>query len=113
MSGQLYAEMLACSLSRVYSFGPTFRAEHSNTTRHLNEFWMVEPEMAHADLDTIVALAERFVKFVLAALLKNCDHGRRKQHKPGSGECSRMQKQKLVADICCLFYLCLCVRACV
>lgn len=48
VSGQLYAEMLASSLSRVYTFGPTFRAEQSNTVRHLNEFWMLEPEMAHA-----------------------------------------------------------------
>jgi hypothetical protein len=78
VSGQLYAEMLACSLSRVYTFGPTFRAEQSNTTRHLNEFWMIEPEMAHADLDTIIALAERFVKYVLRALLKNCDDGEHK-----------------------------------
>lgn len=57
VSGQLQAEMLAESLTRVYSFGPAFRAENSNTTRHLCEFWMVEPEMCFADLNDLMKLA--------------------------------------------------------
>jgi len=73
VSGQLYAEMLACSLSKVYTFGPTFRAEHSHTVRHLNEFWMVEPEVAHARLDDVVRLAERFVTSVVRTLLRDCE----------------------------------------
>jgi asparaginyl-tRNA synthetase len=73
VSGQLYAEMLACSLTKVYTFGPTFRAEHSHTVRHLNEFWMVEPEWAHADLTATLALAERFVQGVVRTILRECD----------------------------------------
>jgi asparaginyl-tRNA synthetase len=73
VSGQLYAEMLACSLTKVYTFGPTFRAEHSHTVRHLNEFWMVEPEWAHADLAATLALAERFVQGVVKTILRECD----------------------------------------
>lgn len=60
MSGQLEAEFLAMSLGKVYTFGPTFRAENSNTTRHLSEFWMIEPEMAFADLKDDIELAEDF-----------------------------------------------------
>lgn len=60
VSGQLYGEMLASSLSRVYTFGPTFRAEQSNTVRHLNEFWMLEPEMAHAGWPHGIAAPPRF-----------------------------------------------------
>lgn len=64
VSGQLEAEFLAMSLGRVYTFGPTFRAENSNTTRHLSEFWMVEPEMAFADLKEDMKLAEDFFRFL-------------------------------------------------
>jgi asparaginyl-tRNA synthetase len=70
VSGQLEAEIGALALSRVYSFGPTFRAENSNTSRHLAEFWMVEPEMAFCDLDGNVALAEAFLRFVLGRVLE-------------------------------------------
>ena len=71
VSGQLYAEAAALALGRVYTFGPTFRAENSNTTRHLAEFWMIEPEMAFADLDSICTLAVDFVRFVTAAVLQH------------------------------------------
>jgi asparaginyl-tRNA synthetase len=71
VSGQLEAETYAAALSRVYTFGPTFRAEHSNTARHLAEFWMVEPETAFADLEDNMTLAEAFLKFLFAALLKD------------------------------------------
>lgn len=64
VSGQLEAEFLAMSLGRVYTFGPTFRAENSNTTRHLSEFWMIEPEMAFTDLKDDMALAEDFLRFL-------------------------------------------------
>jgi asparaginyl-tRNA synthetase len=69
VSGQLEAEIGALALTNVYSFGPTFRAENSNTSRHLAEFWMVEPEMAFCDLDGDVALAEAFLREVLARVL--------------------------------------------
>ena len=69
VSGQLEAEIGALALGNVYSFGPTFRAENSNTSRHLAEFWMVEPEMAFCDLDGNVALAEAFLREVLGAIL--------------------------------------------
>jgi asparaginyl-tRNA synthetase len=64
VSGQLEAEFLAMSLGNVYTFGPTFRAENSNTTRHLSEFWMIEPEMAFADLRDDMKLAEEFLRFL-------------------------------------------------
>jgi len=67
---RLEAETYACALGRVYTFGPTFRAENSNTPRHLAEFWMVEPEVAFADLAANADLAEDFVKFVFAAVLE-------------------------------------------
>lgn len=70
VSGQLNAETYACALSKVYTFGPTFRAENSNTSRHLAEFWMVEPEVAFATLDDIALLAEQMLKYVFAAILK-------------------------------------------
>ena len=69
VSAQLEAEIGALALSNVYSFGPTFRAENSNTSRHLAEFWMVEPELAFCDLDGDVALAEAFLREVLARVL--------------------------------------------
>ena len=72
VSGQLEAEIGALALTDVYTFGPTFRAEHSTTPRHLAEFWMVEPEMAFCDLDGAVSLAEAFLKHVFAAVLEAC-----------------------------------------
>lgn len=72
VSGQLEAEIGALALSNVYTFGPTFRAENSNTSRHLAEFWMVEPEMAFCDLAGDMDLAEAFLKHVLAAVLADC-----------------------------------------
>jgi asparaginyl-tRNA synthetase len=74
VSGQLEAETYACALGDVYTFGPTFRAENSNTPRHLAEFWMVEPEMAFADLADDADLAEAFLKYIFnAALERNAD----------------------------------------
>ncbi|WP_028025281.1 asparagine--tRNA ligase [Enterovibrio calviensis] len=70
VSGQLNAEAYACALSKVYTFGPTFRAENSNTSRHLAEFWMVEPEVAFADLDDVAKLAEDMLKYVFKAVLE-------------------------------------------
>ncbi len=72
VSGQLNAETLACALSDVYTFGPTFRAENSNTSRHLAEFWMIEPEMAFANLKDDMECAESFLKFLFNYVLKNC-----------------------------------------
>jgi len=72
VSGQLEAEIGALALSNVYSFGPTFRAENSNTSRHLAEFWMVEPEMAFCDLRGNMDLAEEFLKAVFRAVLEAC-----------------------------------------
>jgi asparaginyl-tRNA synthetase len=69
VSGQLNVETYCCALSKVYTFGPTFRAENSNTTRHLAEFWMVEPEIAFADLAADADLAESFLKSIFTALL--------------------------------------------
>lgn len=69
VSGQLNAETYACALSKVYTFGPTFRAENSNTTRHLAEFWMVEPEFAFANLEDNAKLAETMLKYVFKAVL--------------------------------------------
>lgn len=69
VSGQLNAETYACALSKVYTFGPTFRAENSNTSRHLAEFWMVEPEVAFADLDDVAKLSEDMLKYVFKAVL--------------------------------------------
>ena len=70
-SGQLYLESTAMALGRVYSFGPTFRAEKSKTRRHLTEFWMVEPEMAYATLDDVMDLAEDMVVSVVARVLEH------------------------------------------
>jgi asparaginyl-tRNA synthetase len=72
VSGQLHAEMFACAMSRVYTFGPTFRAENSNTSRHLAEFWMVEPEIAFADENDAMDIAERCVKHTVRYALDNC-----------------------------------------
>ena len=72
VSGQLNAESYACSLGNVYTFGPTFRAENSNTRRHLSEFWMIEPEMAFADLEDDANLAEDYIRYLMKNLLKDC-----------------------------------------
>ena len=72
VSGQLNVESYACSLSKVYTFGPTFRAENSNTSRHLAEFWMIEPEIAFANLDDLADLAEDFLKCVSREVLEAC-----------------------------------------
>src|SRR5437016_4851557 len=72
VSGQLEAEAFACALSKVYTFGPTFRAENSNTSRHASEFWMIEPEMAFCDLNGNMDLAEEIVKYLIADVRKHC-----------------------------------------
>ncbi|HEY2046578.1 MAG TPA: asparagine--tRNA ligase [Candidatus Udaeobacter sp.] len=72
VSGQLEAEAFACALSKVYTFGPTFRAENSNTSRHASEFWMIEPEMAFCDLTGNMDLAEELVKYLIADARKQC-----------------------------------------
>ena len=72
VSGQLEGEICATALSKIYTFGPTFRAENSNTTRHLSEFWMIEPEMAFFDLEDNRALAEDFVRYVIKDILTHC-----------------------------------------
>jgi asparaginyl-tRNA synthetase len=72
VSGQLEGELGAMALSEVYTFGPTFRAENSNTARHLAEFWMIEPEVAFNDLNDNMALAEDFLKYVVKFALDNC-----------------------------------------
>lgn len=73
VSGQLEAETYAMALGKVYTFGPTFRAENSNTSRHLAEFWMVEPEVAFNDLDANMDLSEDFIKYILNYILENCE----------------------------------------
>ena len=73
VSGQLEAEIFACALGKVYTFGPTFRAENSNTSRHLAEFWMIEPEMAFYELTDNMDLAERFLKRVFSDVLQDCE----------------------------------------
>jgi len=73
VSGQLEAEAYAMALGKVYTFGPTFRAENSNTSRHLAEFWMIEPEMAFYDLNANMDLAEDFIKNIIAYILENCE----------------------------------------
>ena len=72
VSGQLEAEIMAMAFTNVYTFGPTFRAENSNTSRHLADFWMVEPEMAFCDLDSNMDLAEAFLKYVFNYVLEHC-----------------------------------------
>jgi asparaginyl-tRNA synthetase len=72
VSGQLSAEMFALSLGDVYTFGPTFRAENSNTSRHAAEFWMIEPEMAFCDLSDNMSVAEEFLRFVVSGYMEKC-----------------------------------------
>ncbi|HBN01467.1 MAG TPA: asparagine--tRNA ligase, partial [Rikenellaceae bacterium] len=73
VSGQLEGELGATAVGEIYTFGPTFRAENSNTPRHLAEFWMIEPEMAFYDINDNMALAEEFVKFLVQYALDNCE----------------------------------------
>ena len=73
VSGQLEGETYACALGNIYTFGPTFRAENSNTRRHLAEFWMIEPEMAFADLADDADLAEEYLRYLFCYVLENCD----------------------------------------
>jgi asparaginyl-tRNA synthetase len=87
-SGQLYAEALAMSLGKVYSFGPTFRAEKSKTRRHLTEFWMVEPEVAYAELDDVMDLAEGLITFIL----KRCLEKRRVDLQTIGRDISKLEK---------------------
>ncbi|MEM4247938.1 MAG: asparagine--tRNA ligase [Candidatus Nanoarchaeia archaeon] len=72
VSGQLEGESYACALGNIYTFGPTFRAENSNTRRHLAEFWMIEPEMAFADLNDDATLAEEYLKHLFATVIEKC-----------------------------------------
>jgi asparaginyl-tRNA synthetase len=72
VSGQLEGEIFACALSNIYTFGPTFRAENSNTSRHASEFWMIEPEMAFVDLAGDMAIAEEFVKYLIRDAREHC-----------------------------------------
>jgi asparaginyl-tRNA synthetase len=72
VSGQLEGETYACALKNIYTFGPTFRAENSNTSRHLAEFWMIEPEMAFCDIHLNMDVAEDFLKYILSDLLEKC-----------------------------------------
>ncbi len=69
VSGQLNVETYCCAMSKVYTFGPTFRAENSNTSRHLSEFWMIEPEVAFANLDDVAKLAEQMLKYIVERVL--------------------------------------------
>ncbi len=87
-SGQLYAEAGAMAFSKVYTFGPTFRAEKSKTRRHLTEFWMIEPEMAWADLDDDMKLAEDFLSFIVQRVLQN----RRKELEILERDISKLEK---------------------
>ncbi|MGH9508875.1 MAG: asparagine--tRNA ligase [Terriglobales bacterium] len=87
-SGQLYIEATAMALGKVYSFGPTFRAEKSKTRRHLTEFWMVEPEVAYAQLDDLMELAENFVAFIV----KRCLDRRRADLESLGRDVSKLEK---------------------
>jgi asparaginyl-tRNA synthetase len=72
VSGQLEGEVMATSFGKIYTFGPTFRAENSNTTRHAAEFWQIEPEVAFAELDDIIEIATEFIKYIIKAVLDEC-----------------------------------------
>lgn len=109
VSGQLEAETYALGLGQVYTFGPTFRAENSNTSRHLAEFWMIEPEMAFCDLDGNMDLAEDFIKYVLKYVLDHCqddlaflqerlEHEDKLKPKEERSEMSLLEKLHFVLD---------------
>jgi asparaginyl-tRNA synthetase len=89
-SGQLYAEAAAMAFGKVYTFGPTFRAEKSKTRRHLTEFWMVEPEVAFADLNDDMDLAEEFVEYIVQSVIKN----RKKELEFLERDISKLEKVK-------------------
>ena len=72
VSGQLHVESYACALGNVYTFGPTFRAENSNTSRHLCEFWMIEPEFCFINADELFTISEEYVKFCISSVMENC-----------------------------------------
>lgn len=72
VSGQLEGEVMATAFGKIYTFGPTFRAENSNTTRHAAEFWQIEPEVAFADIDDIIEIATEFIKYIINAVLTEC-----------------------------------------
>ena len=72
VSGQLEGEVMAMAFGKIYTFGPTFRAENSNTTRHAAEFWQIEPEVAFADIDDIIEIATQFIKYIIKAVLDEC-----------------------------------------
>src|SRR5213075_1765522 len=72
VSGQLEGELAATAFGEIYTFGPTFRAENSNTPRHLAEFWMIEPEMAFCDLQGNMSLAESFLKSIIKEVMESC-----------------------------------------
>ena len=93
VSGQLESELAAMALSRVYTFGPTFRAENSNTARHLAEFWMIEPEVAFNDLDDNMELAEDFMKYLITYALENCPDDLAFLEKRQAEEESQMKKE--------------------
>jgi len=96
VSGQLNAEIYACALGSVYTFGPTFRAEDSHTARHLAEFWMIEPEIAFADLEEDMNVAEQYVKFCLSYVLKKHDLELQflEQYEQKGDEAEQQQQQK-------------------
>jgi len=89
-SGQLYNEPDAAAFNKVYCFGPTFRAEKSKTRRHLTEFWMIEPEVAFADLNDIVTLAENFISYIIERVLTKCSE----QFKTIERDISKLEKIK-------------------
>lgn len=109
VSGQLEGELSALALGKIYTFGPTFRAENSNTSRHLAEFWMIEPEVAFADLENNMDLAERMLKYVIDYCLQHCQEDlifledrleKEEQTKPTAerSEMKLLEKLKFVAE---------------
>ena len=94
VSGQLEAELAALALSKVYTFGPTFRAENSNTTRHLAEFWMVEPEIAFADINDDIDLGEDFLKYLISYALTHCKEDLQFLNDRATKEESHLTKEK-------------------
>ncbi|MBX7138970.1 MAG: asparagine--tRNA ligase [Oligoflexia bacterium] len=98
VSGQLEAETFATALSKVYTFGPTFRAENSNTTRHLSEFWMIEPEVAFADLESNMALGEEFIKYLIRYLLDNCPEEMEFLHRTNAAEGQTLEGLRALVD---------------
>ena len=97
VSGQLEAELGALALGQVYTFGPTFRAENSNTSRHLAEFWMIEPEVAFNDLDDNMDLAEEMLKYLIGHVLENCRKDLEFRHQQAEKEDSQKPKNQRAA----------------